>query len=1241
MPFNDHKVRCQGWLGFLVTAWVYLLCLDGSISHAGTRHVELGFEWESFDVGEGSRQGFKRIDAADSGIRFVNHLAEASAEKNRILENGSGVAAGDVDGDGWIDLYFCRLEGGNVLYRNLGGFRFEEMTSQAGVALDDQASTGAVFVDLDGDRDIDLLVSGISSGVRLFMNDGDGKFSEIVESGLDKSSGSMSMALADADQDGDLDLYVSNYRNVTWKDLPPGVKPRVSRVGGKPVASPKDRFVASLRKNGSTAITEIGQPDGFYLNDGNGSFESVDWLGGRFLDEAGIPLESVPRHWGLSVAFRDFNKDGLPDLYVCNDFLYGNDDFFLNQGKATFQRIGKGAIRHSSWSSMAVDVADIDRDGNFDFMVVDMLSQSLTRRLIQRANYETGSQLRQVGLFLDRPQQQHNTLFLSRGDGSFAEIAHLAGVEASEWSWSLAFLDVDLDGYEDILVGNGHAHDLLDGDTTMDAMRAMRSAPRGQVPRTLLMYPRLDLPDVAFRNQGDLTFADVSDEWGFNVEGVSSALCRADLDRDGDWDVVVNRLQAEAVVYENIGNRPRISISLRGHSENTGGAGSLLRLIPVGESDSFPVQQQELVVGGRYLSTDAPAIVFAAGKATAEFRLEVAWASGAISRLDGIRANRSYWIDEPNNNEVRDRLVDSVPETSPWFRDVPLPLNESLVNSQRFDDRIRQPLLPRTLSQQGRGIAWADFENDGYENLIVTGGSSRSIELFVNEGGERFRRNESIGAEEMTGGIWMNIADDEFRYVVGLSNYRTGKRSQGSVGIFEWKEGGLKLEYALAGQGASVGPIVSFDYDSDGDLDLFVGSRVLPGRYPEPPISRLFRNETGRFRLDLENSRSLVDLGMVNAALALDIDGDSDTDLALALDWGPVQIWSNEAGTFVNRTEALGLSRYKGWWNGLAAGDFNEDGRMDLVASNWGRNTKYERYRDEPIRLSYGDIDRTGTLETFEQVYDPERSRWEGIRDLIVMGTAVPSLQQRTHSYREYAEMGLKGAFGAGIEALDRHEGRWLESSVFINRGDSFELAALPIEAQFAPAFGVVVGDFDGDGHEDVFLAQNFFASDPSNPRQDAGLGLLLEGLGDGRFQSVSSAESGISVLGEQRGAAAADFDRDGRLDLAVTQLGASTRLFQNEGASQAHRVILVGPEGNRQAVGAQMRLGGRDARGPMRALCGGSGLQSQNSFVTLWQVSNVDQALTVHWPDGTRSEITLSGLAKEWTIAYEKATRN
>ena len=1191
-----------------------------------------GHEWESLQVASSGSVGFRVRE--ETGIDFVNHLDEKSAEGNRILENGSGVAAGDVDGDGWVDLYFCRLEGANALFRNLGGFCFEEVTGQSGVACADQASTGAGLVDVDGDGDLDLLVSGIGSGVRCFLNDSRGVFSERMDAGLNRIEGSMSMSLADADGDGDLDLYVANYQSITWKDLPPGVKPRVSRVGGKPVAAPADRFVASLRKNGTTAITEIGRPDGFYLNDGSGGFERVDWTGGRFLDEEGAVLDAPPRHWGLSVAFRDFNGDGLPDLYVCNDFLYGNDDFFLNQGEGVFQRVDRGAVRHSSWSAMAVDVSDINRDGHDDFLVVDMLSQDLSRRLTQRANHETGAALRKVGMIFDRPQTQHNTLYLNRGDGSYAEIAHLAGLEASEWSWSLAFLDVDLDGYEDVLIGNGHAHDLLDGDVTMDAMHAMRSAPRGQVPRTLLMYPRLDLPDLAFRNQGDLTFEDRSREWGFNLEGVSSALCRADLDRDGDWDVVLNRLQSSARVLENVGSAPRIFVSLEGRAPNSRGAGARIKLVPV-SGTKLPSQEQELVVGGRYLSSDQSALVFAGGGSSSRHRLEVRWRSGTVSVVESVQPNRSYRIREPEPGSGG--VLEEAEERGPraWFSEA-RSLLEHRHHDRLFDDRLRQPLLPRLMSQLGPGIQWADVNDDGFDDLLVPIDVDAGATVYLNRGGKRFERADSPGpGGESAGGVWMEQGKEEFRYWVGQSNYERGLRSQPSVRAFGFDGSALTPQGNLPGQLDSVGPVVSLDYDGDGDLDLFVGGRVRPGRYPEPAISRLYRNEGGRLKLDLEGSRGFVGLGMVSGAVAGDLDGDSDPELVLALEWGGIEVWVNHEGAFRNETRALGLSAFRGWWNSVALGDFDEDGRFDVIAGNWGRNTRYERYRDEGIRMRYGDLDRNGSVEAFELVYDRDRERWGSIRDLIVMGTAVPALQRRTHSYREFAEMGMEAALGSAFDALPTLEVNWLESSLFLNRGDSFEVRALPVEAQLAPVFGIVVVDFDGDGHEDVFLAQNFFATQPETSRYDAGLGQVLRGLGDGAFESIPAAVSGVRIFGEQRGAAGADYDRDGRWDLAVAQNGGTTHLYRNRGAVPSHRIELRGLAGNRAAIGATLRGTTAGSEGPRRGVFGGGGYWSQDSPVIPWPVSSGEVELEVAWPDGETSGHVLSGEARTWTFSH------
>jgi hypothetical protein len=380
-------------------------------------------------------------------VGFRNHLSDRTVAYNRVYENGSGVALGDVDGDGWCDIYFCQLEGRNALYRNLGNWRFEDITDRAGVACTNQFSTGAVLADIDGDGDLDLLVNAIGGGTRGFFNDGKGRFAEGTGSRLVRRFGSTSMALADIDGDGDLDLYVTNYRTDTYKDRPKGLKVEASKVGGKIVLQPAHRFIPIMPRGDAVEVFELGERDFLYLNDGRGGFAPVSWTSGAFVDEDGQPLTEPPKDWGLTVAFRDMNGDGTPDLYVCTDFFYSLDRIWLNKGSAGFHAPGRTVLRNTSMSSMALDFADINRDGHDDFIVMDMLSRSQSSRHRQRPNMMKGVVDPPVGDPHFRPEVARNTLFLNRGDGSYAEIAQLSGVAASEWSWSVVFMDVDLDGY--------------------------------------------------------------------------------------------------------------------------------------------------------------------------------------------------------------------------------------------------------------------------------------------------------------------------------------------------------------------------------------------------------------------------------------------------------------------------------------------------------------------------------------------------------------------------------------------------------------------------------------------------------------------------------------------------------------------------------------------------------------------------------------------------------------------------
>src|SRR6266567_215014 len=545
--------------------------------------VSAAYDWEN---GPGYRRaklqpfgaakdGFTLLSGEQTGVRFTNSLSEQRALSSQILPSGSGVAAGDVDGDGWCDLYFCGLEGGNRLYRNLGGWRFEDITDRAGVRCPGQYSTGAVFADVDGDGDLDLLVNSIGGGTRLFLNDGKGRFQEATDRGLLRKYGATTMAFGDVDGNGTLDLYVADNNSPTALGDEPNTrftlqvvegKPTIIAVDGKPVAGTElmGRYGVSPFDN---SIREYGEPDILYLNDGTGHFTPVLWTNGVFLDEEGKALSAAPRDLGLSVMFRDMNEDGAPDIYVCND-LFTPDRIWINDGHGRFRAMPRTAVRNSSAFSMGIDFADINRDGHDDFLVVDMLSRDHRQRIVQAAHM-TPVTIR-AGEKNERMQLKRNVLQLNRGDGTYAEIAHLSGLEASAWSWATLFLDVDLDGYEDALVAAGYDRDSMNGDVDaeIERRRAERKLSSEEIRNLGLLYPRVPSPIVAFRNLGDLRFKEVGREWGFDWVGVNQGICCADLDNDGDLDLIVNNLHDQEGLYRNEGTMPRVAVRLKGVGAN-------------------------------------------------------------------------------------------------------------------------------------------------------------------------------------------------------------------------------------------------------------------------------------------------------------------------------------------------------------------------------------------------------------------------------------------------------------------------------------------------------------------------------------------------------------------------------------------------------------------------------------------------------------------------------------------------
>ncbi len=1189
------------------------------------------------------RTGFTLLPSSRTGITSTNSISDDAVAANRILENGSGVALGDVDGDGRCDIYFCRLDGGNVLYRNLGDWKFVDITAEAGVACHGQASTGAVLEDVDGDGDLDLLVNGIGVGTRLFLNDGHGHFTESLDSGLKRQGGSTSLSLADVDGDGDLDLFVANYRSNTYKDRPAGVERSVRRVGDQWAVTPADRFDARPTARGDGVIVvELGEPNVLYINKGAGRFGAVGWTGGAFVDAAGVALREPPRDWTLSAMFRDIDLDGRPDLYTCNDFILSLDGLWMNRNGKKFQMADPHVLRHTSMSSMAVDFADINRDGLDDFIVVDMLSDDPVRRQRQRPNLLKGQLDHRLADPDHRPEVSRNTVFLNRGDGTYAEIGQLAGLSATDWSWNALFVDVDLDGFEDLLVVNGHDHDVIDADMMREVSATPGGASAEEHRRNLLKFPRLEVPKRAFRNRGDLTFQDVSAEWRFNSRGIGHGDALADLDGDGDLDLVVNTLQDAAGIYRNDGVAPRIAVRLRGKAANTRGIGARIEV----RGGAVPVQTQQMISGGRYLSSDDAIRTFAAGSTTNQMTLEITWRSGMKSRITGVTAGFLYEVDE---TAARPAAAPPTPAVvAALFEDATALLGHRHEDAPS-DEFERLPFLTHGLSHRGPAVAWTDVDGDGFEDLVIGAGRGGRLAVLRNLAGRGFSPITNAAASQAvsaghSGVIGWPQTDGTSWVMAGLNASDDPAADQAGAVV----GGPLSSSpvVMVSPSTTSPGPMNLVDLNGDGTLELFVGGRAIAGRYPEPASSRLFRRADGKW-VPVSTGSVLDGVGLVNGAVFSDLDGDGLPELVLAPEWGAIRIFRNRSGKLepwdppleiegevTGRASLHQLHDLTGWWTGVTAGDFDGDGRMDLVVGNWGRNTKYQSSLARPLRLYRGDFGGEAGIGFLEAAFEPTLGKYAPCRDLDATAVAVPDVRARFTTYRGFGAAGIEEILGDHLRQAAVSEAATLDSVILLNRGDHWLVRPLPVEAQFAPVFGMSVADVDGDGHEDLLLAQNFFEVEPETSRYDAGLGLWLKGDGKGGFRAMSAAQSGIRVWGEQRGSAVGDYDGDGRVDWCVSQNAGATRLFHNVGGTPGLRVRLKGPAGNPTGIGARIRLQFDKGDGAVREVHAGSGYWSQDAAVQVMALPGPARKIRIDWPGRGRSELEIPPGAGEIEVS-------
>lgn len=1044
---------------------------------------------------------FTSLSPEKTGVHFINLNTESEFENiiaNDYFYNGGGVALGDINNDGLVDIYLGSNQGENKLYLNQGNFQFKDITTQAGISAQHGWRTGLAMVDINADGYLDIYVCRSASDHpmsrenSLYINNGDLTFSDqAYEYGLNDDSYSTQAAFLDFDRDGDLDMFLLNHSR-------------------QQISNSYD----ITKRNSQERIPYVGNK--LYRND-DGKFKDVS-------DEMGI--YGAANNFGLGVTYADLNEDGWLDIYATNDYT-GHDKIYLNREGRFFEEKSKQLLTHMSQFSMGVDIADVNNDGRMDILSLDMLPEDNQRQkeLHWPDKYDVYQAMVKNGL---HHQYMRNMLHLNRGNGTdslpfFSEIGQLAGVSNTDWSWSALLADYDNDGLQDLFITNGFKRAFTNNDFLVYQADLLAKKKAGkaidQMEEILSRMPPNEVHNYMFKNTDGLHFSDQSKAWGFDTPNLSQGAAYADLDNDGDLDMVVNQLDGLAGIYRNNSDSAShhyLKVKLIGKRDNTFGLGAKVTIYAQGKKQ---VRLQNPYRG--FQSSMEPTLFFGLSQQTEIDSLHIIWPTGEEQTLRQIKANQTIRLEQAKadlggkkNKPVSETLLAERPKKIKFRH-----------HENEYNDFKIQSLLTRMYSSAGPALAGADLNQDGLMDLFVGGARGQAgVILIQDEGGNYTTQTQEaflpyLMSEDVDATFFDMDADgDQDLYVVSGGYEYTANDTLLQDRLYRNVGGGKFEEVDLPELHISGSCVRPADIDQDGDLDLFVGGRIVPGNYPTLPESAILLNDgKGRFTLDQDNyARSLAGLGMVTDAIWLDINQDQREDLIVVGEWMPVKVLINSGQDLSDESEQYFATETDGWWNCLLAADFDADGDQDLLVGNFGMNNQMKASPEHPVALYYDDFDQNGSLDPILTYYISGQSFPSPSRDELIAQS--PIFRKRFTNYASYAQATIEDVLTASeLQSSKKLLAHTFETTYFENTGSTFQPKRLPAEIQFAPVFALTAADINLDGNLDIISGGNLNKIRARFGKATADFGTVLLGDGKGNFTPMSPTQSGLLIKGEVR----------------------------------------------------------------------------------------------------------------------------